>query len=260
VGEYDASGNEIKTYGWQPNSTWSTDPLFMKQNGVYYYYRNDHLGTPMQMTDSDGLVVWEAKYDAFGKAAVDAGSTVTNNLRFPGQYYDSETGLHYNWHRYYNPETGRYLTPDPIGLAGGINLYQYANANPVNFYDPYGLFWDWKKLFGPATKYCTKRSIRPWLEKHVSSPAGQRIIMSGIQGFTGGFVSGSIVGGTAGAVSTGPLAGIGAIPGAFIGGTSGAFTGLATGLLSQTVAESLGIPDMIDGTDDCPDNGEPECN
>lgn len=62
------------------------------------------------------------------------------NQTLAGQYYDSESGLHYNYHRYYDPSTGRYLTPDPIGLAGGINLFAYVENNPVNFVDPYGLF------------------------------------------------------------------------------------------------------------------------
>ncbi|MBA3012268.1 MAG: RHS repeat-associated core domain-containing protein [Proteobacteria bacterium] len=61
-------------------------------------------------------------------------------LRFPGQYFDGETGLHYNWHRYYDPDTGRYLTPDPIGLAGGINPFVYTLNDPVNSSDPLGLF------------------------------------------------------------------------------------------------------------------------
>ncbi len=118
----------------------------MKVGAEYYFYHNDHLGTPQKMTAVNGLVVWAAKYSSFGKAEVDPGSGVENNLRFPGQYFDGETGLHYNMHRYYDPETGRYLTPDPIGLAGGINPFVYANNNPINLIDPLGLYckiiWD----------------------------------------------------------------------------------------------------------------------
>ena len=140
VGEYDATGVEIKTYGYKPDSTWMTDPLFMKQGTEYYFYHNDHLGTPMIMTDINGSIVWSAIYDSFGKAEVQPSSTIENDLRFPGQYYDSETGLHYNWYRYYEPEIGRYLRTDPIGFLGGdLNLYAYVGNNPVNFVDPWGL-------------------------------------------------------------------------------------------------------------------------
>jgi len=85
------------------------------------------------------VTVWSATYDAFGRATVDSASTVTNNLRYPGQYYDAETGLHYNWNRYYDPVTGRYSTSDPIGLEGGINEYVYAIGRPIYWIDPYGL-------------------------------------------------------------------------------------------------------------------------
>ena len=85
-----------------------------------------------------GAVVWSTIYDSFGKATINTG-VVTNNLRFAGQYFDAETGLHYNYHRYYDPSTGRYLNPDPIGLAGGINLFAYVGGNPINDVDPLGL-------------------------------------------------------------------------------------------------------------------------
>ena len=100
--EYDASGTELKRYGYQPDSTWTTDPLFLKQNSEYYFYQNDHLGTPQKLIAQNGAVVWSASYEVFGKAHVEI-ETVTNNLRFPGQYYDAETGLHYHWFRYYEP-------------------------------------------------------------------------------------------------------------------------------------------------------------
>ena len=138
VGEYDGAGAELKTYGYAPGSTWTTDPLFMKQGANYYFYHNDHLGTPQEITAANGAVVWSAKYNAFGKAEVDPSSTINNPLRFPGQYEDDETGLHYNWHRYYDPRTGRYVISDPIGLEGGINLYPYADGNPENNTDPDG--------------------------------------------------------------------------------------------------------------------------
>ena len=106
IGEYDAAGGELKTYGWKPGSTWGTDPVFMKNRGAYYFYHNDHLGTPQKITVVNGGVVWAANYTSFGVTDIDAASTATNSLRFSGQYYDSETGLHYNYHRYYEPYSG----------------------------------------------------------------------------------------------------------------------------------------------------------
>jgi len=81
--------------------------------------------------------------DAFGAGAPETdpdGDSLdfTFNLRFPGQYYDQETALHYNYFRYYDPQTGRYITSNPIGLQGGLNTYPYANANPVRYVDPTG--------------------------------------------------------------------------------------------------------------------------
>ena len=108
-------------------------------SGEMFFFLNDRLGTPQMLTDASNTVVWEGLYKPFGEADVNPNSSVVNNFRFPGQYYDQETGLHYNYHRYYDPSTGRYLRPDPIGLTGGINLYVYANNNPINQFDAVGL-------------------------------------------------------------------------------------------------------------------------
>ncbi len=99
----------------------------------------------MLMTDLSGSVVWSGEFKPFGEPLSVSG-TITNNFRFPGQYYDSETGLHQNWWRDYKKEIGRYEQADPIGLAGGINLYAYVGNSPCNWIDPLGLkckkpFW-----------------------------------------------------------------------------------------------------------------------
>ncbi len=112
-------------------------PLAYITNGQVYQVHTDHLGTPQVLTDATSAIAWEAEYRPFGEA-VTTGS-VSFPLRFPGQYHDTETGLHYNWHRYYDPATGRYLTSDPIGLEGGLNPYAYASANPLVATDPTGL-------------------------------------------------------------------------------------------------------------------------
>jgi RHS repeat-associated protein len=108
------------------------------------FIHGDHLGTPYWVSDESGRKVWAADYLPFGLAAVDEdpdgdGTPFTLDLRFPGQYFDRESGLHYNYYRFYDPHTGRYRETDPIGLAGGLNVFNYAEANPVRFSDPMGL-------------------------------------------------------------------------------------------------------------------------
>lgn len=107
------------------------------------YFHCDQIGAPQEVTDEAGEITWSAHNKAWGEgreviseAARKAG--ITNPLRFAGQNFDRETGLHYNRHRYYDPQTGRFVSKDPIGLAGGINVYQYA-PNPVEWVDPRGL-------------------------------------------------------------------------------------------------------------------------
>ncbi|MEH0018419.1 MAG: RHS repeat-associated core domain-containing protein [Desulfobacter sp.] len=116
------------------------------------YYINDHLGTPVKMIDDDGRVVWDGVSLPFGRVSESLGEA-QNHFRFPGQYYDEEAGLHYNWHRYYDPVTGRYISPDPIGLAGGINPFLYAEANPINLIDPEGLSPDLLLSSDPTAYY-----------------------------------------------------------------------------------------------------------
>ena len=107
------------------------------------FIHTDHLGTPVAMTDDSGAITWSAAYEPFGAAIVHPDSTTKMNLRFPGQYYDEESGLYYNYHRDYDPRTGRYMQSDPVGLDGGINTYSYALGNPLRFVDRFGL---WVKL------------------------------------------------------------------------------------------------------------------
>jgi len=109
-----------------------------------HWYHNDVSGLPRELTGADGSVVWRAVYRAWGntlrieQAAVENAEPIYQPLRYQGQYFDAETGLHYNRFRYYDPDAGRFVSQDPIGLAGGVNLYQYA-PNPLSWVDPLGL-------------------------------------------------------------------------------------------------------------------------
>ncbi|MDI3491141.1 MAG: hypothetical protein PWP11_2418, partial [Thauera sp.] len=106
-------------------------------NGIVWLHGN-HLGAPELATDTQGQVLWRAHYAPFGAANVHSGG-FTLNLRLPGQYLDAETGLHYNRARYYDPEQGQYLSPDPLGTPDGPNPYAYVAYNPLRFIDPDGL-------------------------------------------------------------------------------------------------------------------------
>ncbi len=104
----------------------------------------DHLNTPRIATDNGQTTVWVWEGKAFGSTVPNSdpdgdGTAVTINLRFPGQYYDAESDLYYNWNRYYDPNLGRYITSDPIGLQGGVNTYGYVSQNPLIGIDPGGL-------------------------------------------------------------------------------------------------------------------------
>lgn len=137
LGEYDASGMPIQEHVWFDDA-----PVAVVDGTTVHYVQTDHLGTPRIVIDGQ-TVIWRWESDPFGSTAAqedpDGDMTAfTYNLRFPGQYYDQETGLHYNYFRTYDPTTGRYLESDPIGLDGGLNTYGYALQNPLLYTDPTG--------------------------------------------------------------------------------------------------------------------------
>ncbi|HMF97681.1 MAG TPA: RHS repeat-associated core domain-containing protein [Vicinamibacterales bacterium] len=113
-------------------------PVAKIQNGELYAVITDHLGTPRELLDRGGRIVWTASYEAWGQAKPSETSLVDCPIRFQGQWYDDESGLHYSRFRYYDPSAARFISGDPIGLLGGTNEYSYA-PNPVNWVDPLGL-------------------------------------------------------------------------------------------------------------------------
>ncbi|MEM6677995.1 MAG: RHS repeat-associated core domain-containing protein [Pseudomonadota bacterium] len=102
----------------------------------------DKILRPVMAFDITGQVVWAASYAPFGafeEIRADTFSLESQHLRFPGQWFQPETGLHQNWHRDYDPKTGRYLQADPLGLVDGPSVYGYARQRPVALSDPRGL-------------------------------------------------------------------------------------------------------------------------
>jgi RHS repeat-associated protein len=135
IGEYAADGTPIQEHvylGDRPIAVVSGG-----SSGTVDYVSTDHLGTPRVITDSSEAVVWSWNSDPFGNGS--PSGPLTYNLRFPGQYYDAETGHNYNYYRDYDATTGRYTESDPIGLLGGVNTYAYVSGNPLRARDFYGL-------------------------------------------------------------------------------------------------------------------------
>lgn len=203
--ETDAAGTPKKTYVWVNGR-----PLAILENGGIVYLHTDHLDTPRFATNAQGTVVWRWEGEAFGDTAANEdpdgdGTTTTVNLRFPGQYYDQETGLHYNWNRYYDPRLGRYVTSDPIGLEGGLNTYAYVRNNPLGSTDPLGL---------EPNEACV-----------AACTVGGGLIGGGI-GYVGGGLLGA-GGGTLVAPGVGTVGG--AVSGSKLGGALGAVAGSTVG-------------------------------
>jgi RHS repeat-associated protein len=127
-------GAEAVTWVFEPGTF---APLAKIDGGQRFGVVTDHLGTPLMIADEAGALAWKAQLDVYGVAHNDVALT-TCPWRWPGQYEDEETGLYYNRFRYYDPEAGRYVSQDPIGLDGGLALYLYT-SDPLSLIDPYGL-------------------------------------------------------------------------------------------------------------------------
>ncbi|MBV7541896.1 RHS repeat domain-containing protein [Acidovorax sp. sic0104] len=159
LGEYGSGGaNSAGTaqYLYLPTAS-GPMPIAAVIKGQTYAIHSDHLNTPRKLTQADGQAAWQWEYSAFGDeqpttaakrftsetTTPTTGATsvpeVTFNLRYPGQYFDAETKLHYNYFRSYDSRTGRYTQGDPIGLDGGFNRFGYVGGNPLSFVDPNGL-------------------------------------------------------------------------------------------------------------------------
>ncbi len=149
IGEYNGSGNLIEETIWLgdiPVATLQFGTSALKT----YYVHTDHLNTPRRITNRNtNIIVWRWDSDPFGNGAAvqnpQGSVSVSYNLRFPGQYYQAETGLSQNMARDYDPQTGRYVEADPIGLESGVDAYGYVGGHPLAFIDPYGLW----KVKGP---------------------------------------------------------------------------------------------------------------
>ena len=132
IAEYnEATGALIRQYVWLEGA-----PIAVVEGGVVSFVRSDHIGRPVFATNSSGVKVWAVAYLPFGGVRVSTGTPP--NARFPGQWFQSESGLHQNWMRDYDPTTGRYMQADPLGLIDGASVYGYARGNPGRYLDPRG--------------------------------------------------------------------------------------------------------------------------
>jgi len=137
--EVHSKGNVVRNYVYA-----GTRLVAIIENGDVYTVHSNHLGAPILVANDAGGAVWEATYAPFGQAIVNSDPDKDShlfelNLRLPGQYEDRETRLHYNYYRYYEPITGRYISSDPLGLDAGPNTFAYVKNDPVHYTDPLGL-------------------------------------------------------------------------------------------------------------------------
>lgn len=218
------------------------DSRLSQMNGSgtsYYVYDNPGRSVVAVLSGTQSLMNSYA-FNTFGDIKT-LNETTPNDFLYAGERYDDETGLIYLRKRYYDPETGRFLSKDPfpgfITEPQTVNPYPYTANNPVNRIDPLGL--DWKDMLGTSI---IKGIVTPRVATFTNSDAGTRIISSAISSAIWYAGAGAITGATAGASAVG----LGAIPGSTLGFVMGGGAGFTAGLLSQTVQEVFGVPGAID--------------
>ena len=192
LGEYDGQGKPIREYAWLkhiPVAMWVTDPANPNGAPLVYFIHTDHLNTPRVVVDRNGKTRWRWLAEPFGTTAPETNPSglgdFTQNLRMPGQYADAESGLWYNFARYYDRTTGRYSQSDPIGLDGGsASPYTYVDGSPLKYIDNNGLD---RKYVDLREGYKGGIDIVPMTEVdfeiHVFDPNGNEIGLFGSNGW-----------------------------------------------------------------------------
>ncbi len=182
IAELNAAGATVREYIWLPEaeiaptaaSRATIDRPIAVVDGVNaapatYYVHTDHLHRPIRMSNAAKSIVWSAEYQPWG-AVQSLSGALTLDLRFPGQWFQLEAGLHYNWHRHYDASLGRYTQPDPLGFVDGPSVYGYAGGSPYRYVDPSGRFFPALPfilggLGGAAGAFIIDLSINWWKEK-----------------------------------------------------------------------------------------------
>lgn len=139
LADLDEQGNVLRAYVWGPGID---NLLAIRAGGATYYALTDHQNTVHGFVDAAGVIVARYVYDAWGNVlseAVTASALVGNRYRFQGREYSAVTGLYNFRARWYDPATGRWISKDPIGINGGLNMYVFCGNDPINFIDPFGL-------------------------------------------------------------------------------------------------------------------------